>query len=278
MSNDQENEERLEARREAYNDRIEGKRERFDDLAEKSRTQSAEKFNEAHDMASVIPFGQPILIGHHSEKRDRNYRARYCKKYDQSHELSNKADHYEQKSQRIGTGGIASDDPDAVTKLKKKLASLEDAQKKMKAANVALRKNKTDETRLDALIKLGFSESTANGLLEPDYSGRRGFPSYSLTNNNAKIKTTKKRVEALEQEALSEDLTKTYPGFVYKEDTFDARSKFIFEDKPSEAIRKILKTNGFRWSPTNSAWMRLLNNRSRYIAKSITDEIIEELK
>ena len=25
---------------------------------------------------SVIPFGQPILIGHHSEKRDRNYRRR----------------------------------------------------------------------------------------------------------------------------------------------------------------------------------------------------------
>ena len=27
-------------------------------------------------MASVIPFGQPILVGHHSERRDRSYRDR----------------------------------------------------------------------------------------------------------------------------------------------------------------------------------------------------------
>ena len=28
----------------------------------------------ASQMASIIPFGQPILVGHYSEKRDRNYR------------------------------------------------------------------------------------------------------------------------------------------------------------------------------------------------------------
>ena len=41
---------------------------------------------DARDMASIIPFGQPILVGHHSEKRDRNYRGRIHKKFERSFE------------------------------------------------------------------------------------------------------------------------------------------------------------------------------------------------
>ncbi|MEE8059026.1 MAG: DUF3560 domain-containing protein [Pseudomonadales bacterium] len=44
-----------------------------DDLA---RQESQTVYKRAKDMAPVIPFGQPILVGHHSEHRDRRYRDR----------------------------------------------------------------------------------------------------------------------------------------------------------------------------------------------------------
>lgn len=42
--------------------------------AAKNEKESDRLYSSATDMASVIPMGQPILIGHHSEKRDRRYR------------------------------------------------------------------------------------------------------------------------------------------------------------------------------------------------------------
>jgi hypothetical protein len=36
---------------------------------------------------------------------------------------------------------------------------------------------------------------------------------------------------------------------------------------PAEAIRRELKSNGFRWSPTLGAWQRHRSNRATYLAK-----------
>jgi len=44
--------------------------------AEEVEVEAESRFETAHKMADVIPFGQPILVGHHSEKSDRSYRAR----------------------------------------------------------------------------------------------------------------------------------------------------------------------------------------------------------
>lgn len=43
-------------------------------LAEKNKQKSDALREAGNKMANAIPFGQPILIGHHSEKSDRNYR------------------------------------------------------------------------------------------------------------------------------------------------------------------------------------------------------------
>lgn len=48
--------------------------ERLRELSEKNKTQASSLYNQARQMSSVIPFGQPILVGHHSENSDRNYR------------------------------------------------------------------------------------------------------------------------------------------------------------------------------------------------------------
>src|SRR5687767_1371406 len=106
----------------AYEQKQDARRERFEELAEKARRESESAFDRSRRMASVIPLGQPILVGHHSEGRDRRYRARIAAQMDKSCELSRKADYYQQRAESVGKGGISSDDPGAIAKLQTQLS------------------------------------------------------------------------------------------------------------------------------------------------------------
>ena len=51
------------------------------------------------------------------------------------------------------------------------------------------------------------------------------------------------------------------------------RLQILFPGKPSEAIRSQLKSAGFRWSPTEGAWQRQLNDGARWAAKRVLEAI-----
>jgi len=259
----------------SYEMRQEAKRARFEEKAHAARQQSDKAFTRAQDMGAAIPMGQPILVGHHSERRDRNYRGRIESQYRQSIEAQKKADYYAQKANSVGTGGISSDDPDAIKKLQRQLEEMMTAQEKMKAANKEIRKHKTTEAQVAALVALGYGEKIAGELVKPDCCGRIGFPDYRLTNNNANIRRVKARIEQLQQEREQEDVEMQGDGYVYREDTVENRVMFTFREKPSKAVRQILKDNGFRWSPSRDGkpWVRQLNNRARWIGQDTKKEI-----
>lgn len=52
-------------------EKAENRIERFETLVEKNITESKNNFKTASNMLDVLPMGQPILVGHHSEKRHR---------------------------------------------------------------------------------------------------------------------------------------------------------------------------------------------------------------
>jgi ferritin-like metal-binding protein YciE len=52
-------------------EKAENRIERFDSLIEKNNNESKANFKSASNMLAVLPMGQPILVGHHSEKRHR---------------------------------------------------------------------------------------------------------------------------------------------------------------------------------------------------------------
>jgi len=52
----------------------------------------------------------------------------------------------------------------------------------------------------------------------------------------------------------------------------DMRLQLIFDEKPSEKTRSTLKSNGFRWAPSCSAWQRLLNDHAEYALRRISDK------
>lgn len=254
-----------------YEAKQQARKDRYLAKAQSLTEQADTAHDRARTMAESIPFGQPILIGHHSEKRDRNFRNRIHDTYGKAFILQNKAAYYESKADSVGTGGISSDDPDAITKLKKQLSDVRASQEAMKKANALIRKHKSDDAAQIAAIAAldGFNEDLARELLKPDFCGRIGFPSYTLSNNNANAKRIEKRIKELEriQERASVELEGE--GYTYREDIDENRVMFIFPGKPDEKIRALLKRYAFKWSPSRSAWIRQLNNASIWNAKQV---------
>lgn len=261
----------------AYELKLEARRERYEDLAASASQASDATYRKARDMASVIPFGQPILVGHHSERRDRNYRGKIHTTFGKSFALQDKASHYARKAETVGTGGISSDDPDAVTKLTDKLAGLERSQVRMKAANKIIRSQQTTEGKTLALVALGFSESSAAQVLEKDFAGRVGFPAYALGNNNAVIRSTKQRIEQLMASQQRTTVERKSSGYTYREDTEENRVMFIFDTKPGTEARKqislIMQAHGFKWSSTRTAWVRKLNSAAVWGAERVAQKL-----
>ncbi len=248
--------------------------------AEKFEQMSTELWNQANKMQDVIPFGQPILVGHHSENRDRSYRNRIDSKRNKSIEYRDKAEYYRNKAERIGTGGISSDDENAIEKLKTKLEKLEKLQKFMKEANKICKCKKLQEVeKVDKLTQMGLSESSALNLLEPNWTGYGGFERFQLSNNNATIRNTKKRIEELEAKTQMKNEEKEIAeGCILKTNIEENRYQFLFDDKPSEEVRTYLKRNlGLMWSPYNKAWQRKITGNAQYAIKYNMKGLIELL-
>lgn len=253
----------------AYEEKQEARRERLEALADKARSESANAYESARKMAEVIPLGQPILVGHYSEGRDRRYRGRIHDKFGKAFQLAEKADHYEQKAAAVGSGGISSDDPDAIMKLRAELADLEASQETMKRVNALLRKWKTTESRTAALLDAGFSETRVRELLTPDCFGILGFASFKLTNNSANIRRVTQRIEALEKQRQQPSVEHTGKDYTCRQDTDENRIMFFFDGKPDEDTRNLLKSHAFKWSPTRGAWVRQITGNAIYAARCI---------
>jgi len=262
------------------NDYEERRQERIDRLRErasKARVEAANLSSEAHRMASVIPFGQPILVGHHSERADRNFRNRIHNKLGKSVEASEKAEHYERRAESAEkNNSISSDDPEAAQKLKAKIERAEEYQETMRAANKIIRKKISDAEKITELqSRFGWEKETCQKLLEPDFCGRVGFANYQLTNNGANIRRMKQRIEELETRTGQETKETEFEGFKVVENVEENRIQLIFPGKPEAEIRTILKRHGFRWSPRNMAWQRHLNHSGRFAAVEAAKRIRE---
>lgn len=258
----------------AYEAKQEARRQKFRLKATSAAEQSNRHIQSARDKSDLIPMGQPILVGHHSEKRDRNFRNSIDRDMRRGLEADDKAKHYQAKAESVGKGGVSSDDPDAVKKLQAKLENAQSIQEQMKKANAVIRKHKNEgqEAQIKALMDaVGYNEMQARDILGPDFCGRYGFPSYALSNNNANIKRLKKRIEALSVETESTEVSGD--GYTCREDAEENRIFFEFPGKPSADVRSVLKSYSFKWSPARGAWVRKLTNNARAAAKAARKEI-----
>ena len=80
----------------------------------------------------------------------------------------------------------------------------------------------------------------------------------------------KKEVEP--QEEAGTEAEEDAP-FKVVENTEIMRLQLLFDGIPEASTREILKKHGFRWSPSNKAWQRLLNDNAKYSLKQIKKEL-----
>ncbi|MAZ78116.1 MAG: conjugal transfer protein TraC [Legionellaceae bacterium] len=258
----------------AYEAKQEARRERYEQRAENAARRSDSRHDAARAQVAGIPFGQPILVGHHSEKRHRRDLAKHDNHMRAAIDESKKADYYASKAASVGTGGISADDPDAVTKLDTKLAKCVERQEFYKRVNAAWRKHQKNPeapATLKALAALSEQERELVTTYEAQYSWEKGpAQDYQLKNNNAEIRRLKKRIESLKAaaERVAAEPIKG-EGYEIVENTEENRVQVIFDGKPAKDVRDSLKSNGFRWAPSSKAWQRQLNNAGIYAAKCV---------
>ncbi|CDC38887.1 putative uncharacterized protein [Clostridium sp. CAG:352] len=159
---------------------------------------------------------------------------------------------------------ISSDDPNAIQKLQDKLEMCEKSQKYMKEVNAYYRKNGTCEgfpgmeaaraARLDESVRQAYSWD------------KQPFPSYALTNNSAEIRRLKQRIEKLTVNQEVGFVGWTFDGGEVVANSEENRLQILFDEKPDEQKRSALKGNGFKWSPSQGAWQRQLNDNAIYAA------------
>lgn len=260
------------------------RRERLEAAADRAeaRADSAYKRADMSEAATGIPFGQPVLVGHHSERRHRRAIEKADRAMRASIEESKRAEELRSKAAAVGTAGISSDDPDAIAKLTEQLEKAEKTQELMKAANKIIRRwtkkgvtHETDGPDFDAfaaeLAALGeaFTPENARGLITPSM-GCVGFASFSLSNNCANMTRIKKRIAVLKAAAQRETKAHDFQGVCQVIENAEAnRVQIIFPGKPDASIRDVLKYNGFRWAPSENAWQRQLNNAGIHAANRV---------
>ena len=248
----------------------EAKAERYRALARSSRQKADEACRQSNEAVKDIPFGQPIHIGHHSEKAHRRDIEKSRRKMDKCLEYGKKAEYYEAKALSAENNtSIYLGDDDSVERLQSKLDSLIKMQETMKATNKIVRsKTLTEKEKSEQLSNMGYSSNSIKELLTP-YLGELGYPRFKLTNNNARINDTRKKLERAKALKNTENREYSIGDCKVIENYQENRLQLFFPNIPDADVRDYLKKNGFRWSRFNGCWQSYLNRRQLDRAKEI---------
>ena len=165
--------------------------------------------------------------------------------YDQLKDIYNRID--------IVTGDriIKSNDANAIDKLKEKLANAQEEHAGYKEFNAQARKDKTAP-----------------------------HMAYVMSNSNGRIKGIKDRIAHLERlaaqetkEIIIETESEETNGIRIVDNVAACRLQIFFNGKPSAEVRTQLKKNGFRWTPSISAWQSYRSNHASRAAQEIVSGI-----
>lgn len=244
--------------------------ERAYKLAERYSRKMAENINARSHIGCMCPSVMISGAGNFPVKK----KEKQNKAADKNHEQFNEIQGILGKIENIlyGREIIKSDDERAIEKLEEKLESLKELQEGMKAANKAIRLKDTEKG--DGMLRdMGYSEDQIKELRTPDFCGRVGFQDYALQNNNGNIHRIEGRIKSLKaaKEKGTEEEECKFCKIVRNVE--DMRLQLIFDGKPEPEVRDILKSNGFRWAPSNQAWQRHLNGNSEYSLKRVIEQM-----
>lgn len=168
-----------------HRERLEARAERRRGWAENRAAAGEAARERVHRITDQIPFGQPILVGHHSEGHARADQRRIETGMRSAVDNWRMAEHHTAKAHGIEIAlerTIFSDDADAVEQLEAKVAKLEAKRDNAKALNAAYRK----EHRAELNTMSAYQRSQAVP-----------FQSYEITGFGAEIRRCRERIETI---------------------------------------------------------------------------------
>lgn len=217
-----------------YRDRREARAERLDEWAAKREAKSLQAANAADRIADAIPFGQPILIGHHSEAAHRRDIERMHSGMDKAVEHERKAESMSARADGIRSqlaNAIYSDDADAIPALEARIAKLEAERETYKAANASYRK--AHKAELAAMTPYERGQAVP-------------YPSYAITNVGANIRRNVERLELLKIDAERVARAEAAGGREVRH-LKNGYCVVTFVEKPADDVLEALRAGGYRW-------------------------------
>lgn len=208
-----------------YEERREKRKLRYDELSRRAEERSAQYSNSKANRILAMTPGQPIIIGHHSERMARRLHQKAWQDIGKSIEEDKKSQYYKDKVDTVENSKVIyNDDPNAIQKLKDKLEYLEKQKELIKQ----------DE------------EHT----------------SWQLQNIGARIRETKRRIARLEKLEKIEFEDREFVGGKIVHNKEINRIQILFDEIPNEETRSALKHRGFHWSRREGAWQREFNENT----------------
>lgn len=244
-------------------ERLERRADRREEWAESATRKSEAGFRQADKIASGIPMGQPVLVGHYSERRHRADLDRIDSGMRKGVENEKLATRHESAAASIRGAldkSIYSDDDDAITALESRIAEREAERARITDYNASCRKAaKTGGVGDTSLLTDGQRADLMSIAKHAAYQLRPGggLPPYVASNLSGRIKADRDRLEAIKarqkrqaraeeaggmviQRCRPEDREKGLPGTAY--------CSVVFADAPGRAICAALKEAGFWYS------------------------------
>lgn len=224
-------------------ERLERKVERREEWAAKAAARSSAAFGAAHAISDRIPFGQPILVGHHSEGRARRDAAKIHRGMDRAVEESKLAAHHESKGAGLARQldrTIFDDDPDAIARLEARIALREASAEKSTAINKAWRKGGREALRGLTGDRLG--DQIAHTMTQCPWLKSP----CSTVGDRAAIRADKERIATIRaRQERAAAATSAHAGVLIEGAEY---VRITFPEKPSREVLGELRAAAFRWS------------------------------
>ena len=234
-------------------ERAEARLERRREWAAGRAAKATAGFKAVSRLADAIPFGQPILVGHHSERHARrdadiihNGMSRAC-------ESQKMAEHHTSKAagiERQLATTIFSDDPDAIEAIQAKVAEGREKLERMKAANKAWKKS-----GVAGLVALGWSQAQADACaarIATAYSWeKKPYAGFELTNLGANMRRLEERIAVIKRQNDRKEAAAASAGGVSITGSGDYVN-VTFAEKPDREVIDAMKEANFYWR--NGTW------------------------
>ncbi len=245
--------------RDDHDERRAARTNRLEARAAKHRAEADARHQTVDDLTRVMA-GQPVLVGHHSEKRHRRDLQRMGDNMRKALEHTREADRAEQLAANPSTA-ISGDDPAALDKLRAKLAAMEAQRETIKRQNRAARKGDPETVALITRIYR----------VTDWHDPKKGHPSYVLSNLGANIRRVKQRIADLERTAGREARELTVGDWTATENPETNRVE-LHGPRPTAAQKSDLKGSGWRWSRRAGAWQRQATDNAWATAARLLQE------